>query len=163
MKVFHGSLDKVIRPEIREASRTLDYGKGFYTTTSYEQAEAWVRRKMNEQNLGAGYVNVYEFDISALRKLNCLLFYKPTEEWLDFVMKNRTEKGFQHNYDIVYGPVANDRVYAAFALYEGGVLNKQELIKELRTYELVDQYLFHTEMALSTLSFLVAKEVKYES
>ena len=90
MKVFHESLDKVIRPEIREASRTLDYGKGFYTTTSYEQAEAWVRRKMNEQNLGAGYVNVYEFDISALRKLNCLLFYKPTEDWLDFVMKNRT-------------------------------------------------------------------------
>ena len=38
--------------------------------------------------------------------------------------------------------------------------NKQELIKELRTYELVDQYLFHTEMALSVLNFLEAKEVK---
>ena len=55
--------------------------------------------------------------------------------------------------------MANDRVYAAFALYEGGVLGKQELIKELRTYQLVDQYLFHTEVALQSLTFIEAKEV----
>ena len=73
--------------------------------------------------------------------------------------QNRTVKGFLHDYDIVYGPVANDRVYAAFALYEGGVLGKQELIKELRTYKLVDQYLFHTTSALKYLSFIEAKEV----
>ena len=74
-------------------------------------------------------------------------------------MQNRTQKGFSHDYDIVYGPVANDRVYAAFALYEGGLLNKQNLIAELKTYRLVDQYLFHTEAALQTLTFLEAKEV----
>lgn len=159
MKVYHGSMVIVGKPEIREANHTLDYGKGFYTTTSCEQAEAWVRRRKDEQKTGAGYVNIYEFDLTALRKLKSLLFYKPTEEWVDFVMQNRTVKGFQHDYDIVYGPVANDRVYAAFALYEGGVLNKQELIRELRTYELVDQYLFHTEAALGYLDFLEAKEV----
>ena len=49
MKVFHGSLVQVGKPEIREPIHTLDYGKGFYTTTSYEQAEAWVKRKMNEK------------------------------------------------------------------------------------------------------------------
>ena len=74
-------------------------------------------------------------------------------------MRNRTEKGFVHDYDIVYGPVANDRVYAAFALYEGGLLNKQDLIKELKAYSLVDQYLFHTEAALQVLTFVEAKEV----
>ena len=77
-------------------------------------------------------------------------------------MQNRTRKSFMHNYDIVYGPVANDRVYAAFALYEGGLLNKQNLIAELKTYKLVDQFLFHTEAALHTLSFIEAKEVQYE-
>ena len=159
MKLYHGSLVAVNKPEIREASRTLDYGKGFYTTTSYEQAEAWVKRKKNEWNTDKGYVNVYDFDESALRKLKILIFYKPTEEWVDFVMQNRTVKGFHHDYDIVYGPVANDRVYAAFALYEGGVLNKQELIRELRAYQLVDQYLFHTETALQFLNFIEAKEV----
>ena len=29
MKLYHGSLEQVEKPEIREASRTLDYGKGF--------------------------------------------------------------------------------------------------------------------------------------
>ena len=36
MKVYHGSLECVASPEIREPNRTLDYGSGFYTTTSYE-------------------------------------------------------------------------------------------------------------------------------
>ena len=44
MKIYHGSIEKVANPEIRESNRTLDYGRGFYTTTSYEQAESCVRR-----------------------------------------------------------------------------------------------------------------------
>ncbi len=94
-----------------------------------------------------------------MMELDTLRFIEPTEEWLDFVMANRTNGDYHHEYDIVYGPVANDRVYAAFALYEGGLLNKQELIQELRTYLLVDQLLFHTERALLYLTFLDAKEV----
>ena len=37
MKVYHGSLECVETPEIREPNRTLDYGSGFYTTTSYDK------------------------------------------------------------------------------------------------------------------------------
>lgn len=160
MRIYHGSIEKVETPEIRESNRTLDYGQGFYTTTSYEQAEAWVRRRMNEKRVSQGYVCVYELDEGALQELMTLVFEQPTEEWVDFVMKNRTQKGYVHEYDIVYGPVANDRVYAAFALYEGGLINKQALIAELKAYKLVDQYLFHTEKALQTLTFIEAKEVK---
>ena len=159
MKLYHGSLEQVDKPEKRQASRTLDYGMGFYATTSFDQAENWVRRKVKETNNSKGYVNVYEFDESALRKTKSLIFYQPTDEWIDFVQQNRTVKGFQHDYDIVYGPVANDRGYAAFALYEGGVLDKQELKRELRTYKLVDQYLFHTQKSLQFLTFIEAKEV----
>ena len=39
MKLYHGSLEIVKEPQIRLANRTLDYGMGFYTTTSQEQAE----------------------------------------------------------------------------------------------------------------------------
>ena len=160
MKIYHGSIEKVECPEIRESNRTLDYGQGFYTTTSYEQAEAWVKRRMNEKRASCGYVCVYELDESALQNLNTLVFEQPSDEWVDFVMKNRTQKGYVHEFDIVYGPVANDRVYAAFALYEGGLINKQALIAELKVYKLVDQYLFHTEEALQTLTFIEAKEVE---
>lgn len=160
MKIYHGSIEKVESPEIRESNRTLDYGQGFYTTTSYEQAEAWVRRRMNEKRTSRGYVCVYKLNEAALGSLKTLIFEQPTEEWVDFVMKNRTQKGYVHEFDIVYGPVANDRVYAAFALYEGGLINKQALIAELKAYKLVDQYLFHTEKALQALTFIEAKEVE---
>ena len=75
------------------------------------------------------------------------------------LMQNRTQRDFIHEYDIVYGPVANDRVYAAFALYESDLLSKEGLIHELKAYKLVDQFLFHTEKALQHLTFIEAKEV----
>ena len=158
MKLYHGSLEVVSEPRIITPNRTLDYGRGFYTTTSYEQAEQWVRRRKGAQH-PVGYVNVYELAEVLPNEIKQLRFETPTEEWVDFVMRNRTEKGFEHSFDIVYGPVANDRVYAAFALYESNLLDKEGLIRELRTYELVDQFLFHTEQSLQYLTFIEAKEV----
>ncbi|MBQ5840055.1 MAG: DUF3990 domain-containing protein, partial [Bacteroidaceae bacterium] len=99
MILYHGSIDIVENPEIRIPSRTLDYGSGFYTTTSFRQAEDWVRRKLNANTL-VGYVNVYEFDETLMNSLNAMLFESPTEEWVDFVMNNRTNKDFYHDFDI---------------------------------------------------------------
>ena len=84
-----------------------------------------------------------------------------TQEWAEFILTNRNNHSDvpAHDYDIVYGPVANDRVYAAFALYESNLLDKEGLIRELRAYELVDQFLFHTEQSLQHLTFIEAKEV----
>ena len=147
MKLYHGSLEIVQEPRIIKPTRTLDYGTGFYTTTSYEQAEQWVRRRMTAQ-ANVGYINVYEMDNASMSEMNILWFDEPTEEWVDFVMSNRTSRNFEHNNDLVYGPVANDRVYAAFALYESELLDKEGLIKELKTYKLVDQMLFHTDKSL---------------
>lgn len=158
MILYHGSIEIVDNPEIRIPSRSLDYGYGFYTTTSFKQAEDWVKRKLNA-NSPIGYVNVYELDEDLVKSLKTLLFESPTEDWLDFVMSNRTNKDFNHDFDVVYGPVANDKVYAAFALYEGGIIDKQNLISELKAYKLVDQYLFHTDKALKAIKFIEAKEV----
>ena len=54
MILYHGSLEIVEVPEIRMPDRTLDYGSGFYTTTSFEQAETWVKRKMRDKNADKG-------------------------------------------------------------------------------------------------------------
>ena len=159
MILYHGSIEQVRKPEIRKVNRALDYGSGFYTTTSEEQATLWVKRKLGKTG-GTGYVNVYELDETCCAQLDVLHFTSPTEQWLDFVMANRMDKDFEHQHDIVIGPVANDRVYAAFALYEGGLLDKAELINELKTYVLVDQWLFHTERSLGSISFKEAKEVR---
>lgn len=158
MRLYHGSLDIVEHPRIIQSTRTLDYGKGFYTTTSYEQAKEWVHKRMTIQK-PKGYINIYELEDNYHEAVRLLHFDKPSEPWVDFVMKNRMQKKFEHSYDIVYGPVANDRVYAAFALYESELLSKAELINELKAYTLVDQLLFHTDYALSFLKFIKAEEV----
>lgn len=147
-------------PEIRASNRSLDYGSGFYTTTSYEQARKLVERRMKEHKAAVGFVNVYEFDENALKLMNSLIFEKPTEEWVNFVMKNRTERGFTHDYDIVYGPVADDSVYTQFTLYEGGIISLPTLIQELKTYKLVDQYLFHSERSLKAIRFVESIMIK---
>ena len=159
MKTYHGRLEVVEQPKILQPTRLLDYGNGFYTTISEQQSRDWVERRMREHQVQSGYVNVYEFDDSRLQELKCLLFPEPSKEWVEFVMANRTQKGFTHDYDIVYGPVANDRVYLQFGLYESGVIGVDTLIRELKTYKLVDQYLFHTEKSLSTLHFTKAIKI----
>ena len=115
---------------------------------------------MKEGKSNIGYVNVYELNEHKVKSFHTLIFQEPTEEWVDFVMLNRTQKDYVHSYDIVYGPVANDHVYAAFALYEGHILSKQALIAELRTYKLVDQYLFHTGQSLNCITFKEVKEIR---
>ena len=160
MKIYHGSLEIVEHPMILQPNRKLDYGKGFYTTTSKKQAKEWVERRMLEQQAEYGYLNVYEFDDKKIPGFKCLIFSGPSKEWAEFVMANRTQKGFTHEYDIVYGPVANDRVYLQFALYESGAIGIETLIRELKTYKLVDQYLFHTEKALTSLYFIEAIKIE---
>lgn len=160
MKVYHGSLGIVRNPEIRKPNRTLDYGEGFYTTTDYQQAVDWVMR--HKKDAKEGYVNVFEVDMDNIKKLNTLWFSEPSDEWIDFVDNNRNKSGFTHNYDFVYGPVANDRVYACFALYESGVFSKADLLRELKVYDLVDQLLFHTNEALKHLEFKEVITIKLQ-
>lgn len=159
-RVYHGSIDEVVNPEIRQPNRSLDYGAGFYTTTSYEQAKRWVERRMKDKGVAVGYVNIYELDEKLVKNMKSLFFEKPTEEWVSFVMRNRTERNFIHDYDVVYGPVADDSVYTQFALYEGGIISLPTLIHELKTYKLVDQYLFHTEKALLAIKFVESEIVE---
>ena len=159
-RVYHGSIDEVVNPEMRQPNRSLDYGSGFYTTTSYEQAKRWVERRMKDKGVAIGYVNIYELDEKLVKNMKSLFFEKPTEEWVSFVMRNRTERNFIHDYDVVYGPVADDSVYTQFALYEGGIISLPTLIHELKTYKLVDQYLFHTEKSLLAIKFVKSEIVE---
>ena len=38
---------------ILQPNRLLDYGKGFYTTTSEQQSKEWVERRMREKIVNA--------------------------------------------------------------------------------------------------------------
>ena len=158
MKLYHGSLVTVEKPLIlpRKEGHTSDFGIGFYTTTDYKQAERWVKIRKGIDTNQEGYVSEYDVpdDILSITDLKILKFDSASEAWLDFVISNRRDNSFSHDYDLVYGPVANDRVYTTISLYEDELLDKTETLARLKTFVLTDQVLFHTDKALQFLHFV---------
>ena len=77
-------------------------------------------------------VNVYEFDEALFEKFQIKRFEDYTEEWAHFVYDHRTEPNGRtlHDYDIVYGPIANDRIGAQITRYKQGYISFEKLLLE---------------------------------
>jgi len=90
---------------------------------------------------------------------NVLRFEGATKEWLDFVVNNR--RGITTNtYDLIMGPVANDRLYTTIQLYENGVVTANAAIEMLNTHLLFNQLSFHTNEVTAFLKFVETIEVQ---
>jgi hypothetical protein len=153
MKVYHGSNIKIMEPEIRVSNRLLDYGNGFYTTTDNNQAERFTEKFSRFGN--NRIINVYEFDYDhAINKSSMLEFSEASHDWLEYVVKNRSGRGDDDDFDIVIGPVANDRVYTVVESYELGDYTAEEAIRRLKTFKLTDQIVFKTQKALEHIVFV---------
>ena len=157
MILYHGSLDKVVVPVLNKSKKNNDFGRGFYLTSSKEQAIKWARRNMSVYSKNTAYVSCFE--LNDIDGLEILKFKSPNLEWLEFIIKNRKEEQTEINFDIVIGPVANDQVYNTIILFEENIISSSIAIKKLLTQKLFDQYLFKTENALSKLKFIYFFEV----
>ena len=133
-----------------QSDRKLDFGTGFYLTSSYEQAEKWAILTTKRREKGKETITVYEIDESILNGLHVLKFAQPNEEWLRYVAGNRKNVS-DDDYDVVIGPVANDRTMPVISLYFAGVYTEEDAIKRLLPQKLKDQYVFKTENALKAL------------
>ena len=161
MELYHGSTQKIEQPVILEQQRLLDFGKGFYVTSSKEQAERWASiKKKRESGKPKAFVNVYRVADNLITdtSLKTKVFNDASEEWLDFILLNRNND-LNHGYDIVFGPVANDTLYQTLTLFESGILTKPETISRLKVHRLFDQFSFHTPEALTCLNFVEAYQV----
>ncbi len=152
MLLYHGSNLVISKPRIIESRRFLDFGAGFYLTSDFEQAKKWAIRTKERTNEGDSLVSVFEVEDSGISKLNLLVFKTADVNWLKYVAKNRTEY-FSDNYDIVYGPVANDQTMRVISNYIKGYYNEKIALELLLPQKLKDQYVFKNERALSILKF----------
>ena len=161
VKLYHGSTVPVERPEIRTGAVYLDFGVGFYTTTSYEQALRWAKIKMRREQVPVGYVSVYDFDLeTASGRLDIEKFDAADMAWLRFVVQNRRGVSAGEPADMHIGPVADDNVYQAIRFFETGIFSAEETVKRLKTEVLHDQWTFHTARALSYCRFVDYREVR---
>jgi hypothetical protein len=88
------------------------------------------------------------------RDLAIIRFDEPDGDWLDFVCANRGGSEPALQYDIVFGQVADDKVYSVVQYYENGVYDRGEAIKRLKVDGLFNQILFHTEKSLTYCRFV---------
>ena len=155
MIIYHGSNLVVEEPKLIAQNRYLDFGYGFYTTTNKVQAISFADKVYKRKNEGSRQVSIYEIDEEKLfAECSVLRFDAPNEAWLDFVAENRSGNYEGKNYDVVYGPVANDDVYTTFTLYQSGALTKEQTLETLKIKKLYDQMVFTSEKALSFLKFV---------
>lgn len=158
MKLYHGSNIAVQNPQILESDRKLDFGTGFYLTSNLEQAERWAKLTQARRENGTATVSVFEADEKILNTLNVLHFQKADKSWLEFVTQNRKNVAQQNDsYDVVIGPVANDRTMPVISLYFSGIYDADETVKRLLPQKLNDQYTFKTKKSLIALNFIEAK------
>jgi len=153
MKLYHGSNVIVQSPKIIVSDRKLDFGTGFYLTTSYEQAERWAKLTTARRKTGKETISVFELEESAFENLKVLVFEKANIEWLKYTANNRRNENAADEYDIVAGPVANDRTAPVIAAYFAGIYDEEETIKRLLPQKLKDQYALKTTRALEYLKF----------
>ncbi len=160
MNLYHGSTYHVRKPNETRGRNSVDFGRGFYTTLNVEQARRWaLNKRSSSDNTFPAIVSTYTVDDDILEKeqYNIKRFDSPNEEWLTFVVNCR--RGVAHDYDIIFGPVANDRIYATITLFESGVLSAEATIAQLRVNEYFNQISFHSRNAVRELRYLSSSVV----
>jgi len=112
MKVYHGSNVKIDVIDLSQGALLRDFGRGFYVTSIFKQAEFWAKRKGKSQKKRRGCNRIYFFESAFTDNYKTLRFKDYSDEWLDFVASNRKNETQMnlHDYDIVEGPVANDDI-----------------------------------------------------
>ena len=82
-----------------------------------------------------------------------LNFSSYSKECSEFVFLNRDKNNkTPHDYDIVYGPIANDRVGLQIINYKEGIISFEEFLERLKFFRgITFQYAFCTQESLKKL------------
>lgn len=159
MILYHGSNIDIDKIDLTKSKPYKDFGKGFYLSADKQQAQRMAEQRTSILLEGKPTLNKYQFDETILNdnSLKVLCFEEYSEDWANFVLKNRDFNIEQpcHNYDIVYGPIADDGVTFQLRRYKTGMISLEQLVNELKYSKgITFQYYFGTELAISKLKKL---------
>ena len=149
MILYHGGTDRIEKPEIRLSLANRDFGIGFYCTDIRAQAEKWAQRQGRIRRK-TPIVNIYEFDIkNAGQDLNYKVFEDYAIEWLELIVKCRKDSSYRHEFDIVFGKIANDDVGETVQAILNGFMPLEFALQKLAFMPANNQYCFCTEKSLT--------------
>ena len=135
MRVYHGSTATIEHPLADAGRDRLDFGKGFYITDIQSQAETWAERMSRIKEM-PGVVNIYEMEIEETKKnFSYKHFEHYDNEWLQFIVANRTGNPAVEKYDVIEGGVANDRVIDTVEAYIANLMTLETALRELSRHQ----------------------------
>lgn len=153
MKLYHGSTIDIPKIDLAKSKPNKDFGKAFYLSDDEQQALELAQFRAEFED-AAPVVNVYEFDETLFDVFRIKRFEDYSEDWAHFVYNHRTEPDGKalHHYDIVYGPIANDRVGAQITRYKQGYISFDEFLKRIQYIKgITFQYAFCTQSVIDKL------------
>ena len=153
MILYHGSNMTIERIDLNKSKPNKDFGKGFYLSESETQALEMAAFKTSLLG-GEPLVTKFEFDASVMQStdLRIKVFKEYSEEWADFVFANREGHDVER-YDIVYGPIANDKIGLQIRKLKDGSIDKAEFLNRLKYLKgITYQYFFGSERAVKYLT-----------
>ena len=154
MKLYHGTNQAFNAIDLQKSKPNKDFGKGFYLSADYEQALNMAHIKVEQQQRGTPMVMEFDVDEEAMNALRLLRFDDYSKQWAEFILANRNNSTRQpiHDYDIVIGPIADDRVGLQLWKYENQLIDLPTLVSKLKYMKgMTVQYFFGTEKALALL------------
>ena len=162
MKVFHGSDVKIDKIDLARSEFFKDFGRGFYVTNirehAYQRALDITERHDSDKPIISEFI--YSEVYPATVGMNVKKFENVSVEWVEFVILNRNRNISHpaHTFDIVEGPIANDKMVIQIRLFEQGKISMEELIQKLTFREPTHQICFCTIASLYALEFINDKE-----
>lgn len=153
MKLYHSSNIGIEEIDLSKSNPNKDFGKGFYLSDDYEQARKMAHLKVLTLG-GEETVTEFQFDekLMSSSEMKIKVFMDYSSEWADFVLANRDGSQSVEHYDIVYGPIADDRVGLQIRKLKDGSIDKDEFLHRLKYMKgITFQYFFGTEKSIGCL------------
>ena len=154
MILFHGSNIKIDVIDLAKSKRYKDFGQAFYLSAEEEQARKMAIAKVVQFG-GEESVTSFAFNESCLssEELQVKCFTEYSREWAEFVFNNRDEnQDFSHEYDIVYGPIADDYIGLQIRDFKRNNITFEQFLANIRYHKgITFQYAFCTQKAIEQL------------
>ena len=105
-RLYHGTDREFDVFDFRFARSFKDFGKGFYLTTHFQQAQRWAQNKARMRDVT--YIYSYGINVIDEDKWNILELLQYNQEWVDFITESRIT-GKEAEYDIIYDRMADSQ------------------------------------------------------
>ena len=164
MKLYHGSVFIIDRPELGKGNHKNDYGIGLYCTEHIELAKEWACSTGKD-----GFANVYELNMEELSICNLTQFH--ILNWMAILLENRTFdlsaslastardyilETFLPDYkdfDVIKGYRADDSYFSFAKDFLNNSISLEELSNAMKLGKLGEQVVLKSEKAFNALAF----------